>query len=157
MDRIARYKGHYYIGNSTVNNTVGLRTPKSLKGFEFVKYGSLEYFSKDVPADDIEWFHGFDFGIIIDGKEETSVILKSNTGTYTLKFLSVWYYENVISCEPIPYDRGGFDVIIDIDRPSSFFIIDRDLLTDHKEKNTVDKEEFIRQYLQVQAWKNGEE
>lgn len=157
MDRIAKYKGHYYIGNSTVNNTIGLRTPKPLEGFEFIQYGGQEYYSKDVPADDVEWFHEYGFGIIVDGKKEGCVFLKSNNGKYTLKFLSLWYYENTISCEPIPFDRGGFDVVIDIDRPTSFYITDRDLLTDQSEKTTVDKDEFIRQYLQVQSWINGEE
>lgn len=157
MDNIAKYKGHYYIGNPSVDNSVALRTPKPVEGFEFIQYGGQEYYSKRVPAEDIDWFHEFDFGIIIDDKKEGYLFLESNDGKYTIRFLSIWPYQNVISCEPMPFDRGGFDVVVDIDRPTSFYITDRDLLSGHYEKTSVNKEEFIRQYLQVEAWKNGEE
>lgn len=157
MGRIAKYKGHYYIGNSTVNNTISLRTPKPQEGFEFIQYGSQEYYSRQVPKEDVEWFHEYEFEIIVDEKKEGNIFLENKDGKYVIRFASLWHYEKAISCQPMPFDRGGFDVVIDIDRPTNFYITDRDLLTDHYEKNMVDKDEFIRQYLQVEAWKNGKE
>lgn len=78
-------------------------------------------------------------------------------GYLDINFASCWYYENTILCEPMPYDRGGFDVTIDIDRASSFDITITNLLTGHEEIKAVDKTEFIRQYFQIQEWKNGDE